>query len=104
MLFYCTTPKIGMDASGLLPGFQGIAVQDCWKSYWSYPSVTHAICCAHLLRELTGISESHPKQEWSSQMKRLLLRMKTVRDNAAASSRESLSYYYLHSFDTEYEL
>jgi transposase len=52
---------IGMNASGVLPNFQRIAVHDCWKSYWSYGAVTHAICCAHLLRELTGVSENHPE-------------------------------------------
>lgn len=94
---------IGMDSSGVLPDFQGIAVHDCWKSYWSYTAVTHAICCAHLLRELTGVSENHPEQMWSDKMKKLLLRMKHVRDKAVGSQNKTLSYYYLHSFDTEYD-
>jgi transposase len=93
---------IGMNASGVLPDFQGIAVHDCWKSYWSYGAVTHAICCAHLLRELTGITENHPEQAWADKMKKLLLRMKNVRDTAVASNKENLSYYYLHGFDTKY--
>ncbi len=93
----------GMDASGILPDFHGIAVHDCWKSYWSYPNVTHAICCAHLLRELTGVCENHPDQPWADKMKKLLLRMKEVRDTAVETGKENLSYYYLHGFDTEYE-
>ena len=93
---------IGMNASGVLPHYQGIAVHDCWKSYWSYEAVTHAICCAHLLRELIGVSENHPAQSWADQMKQLLLRMKKVRDTAVDSGKENLSYYYLHGFDTEY--
>jgi transposase len=95
--------KAGMDASGVLPEFQGIAVHDCWKSYWSYTAVTHAICCAHLLRELTGVSENHPEQAWADKMKKLLLHMKKVRDTAVDSDKENLSYYYLHGFDTEYD-
>lgn len=94
---------IGMDASGVLPYFQGIAVHDCWKSYWSYNAVTHAICCAHLLRELTGVSDNHPKQYWAEKMKKLLLRMKKVKDKAVDSGKESLSYYYLHGFNAEYD-
>lgn len=33
----------------------------CWGSYWKYQDVTHAICCAHLLRELNGVIENHPE-------------------------------------------
>jgi len=93
---------VGMNASGILPGFHGIAVHDCWKSYWSY-DVTHAICCAHLLRELTGVSENHPEQAWADKMKKLLLHMKKARDTAVDSDKKNLSYYYLHGFDTEYD-
>lgn len=94
---------IGMDASGVLPNFQGIAVHDCWKSYWSYEAVTHAICCAHLLRELTGVFENNPEQIWADTMKKLLLRMKKVKAEAVVSGKENLSYYYLHGFDIEYD-
>ncbi|MBE3101029.1 MAG: transposase, partial [Firmicutes bacterium] len=94
---------IGMNSSGVLPDFQGIAVHDCWKSYWSYEAVTHAICCAHLLRELTGVSENHPEQLWADKMKKLLLCMKKVRDTAVDSGKKNLSYYYLNGFYTEYD-
>ncbi len=93
----------GMDSSGILPEFNGIAVHDCWKSYWSYTTITHAICCAHLLRELTGVFENHPEQSWADKMKQLLLRMKKARDKAVASGKGCLSYYYLHNFDMEYD-
>lgn len=33
-----------------------------YKAYWGYKDATHAICCAHLLRELTGIFENHPAE------------------------------------------
>lgn len=46
--------KLGMEEGAVLSAFHGIAVHDCWASYWSYGSA-HAICCAHLLRELNGI-------------------------------------------------
>ena len=94
---------IGMEASGVLPNFHGIAVHDCWKSYWSYNVAAHAICCAHLLRELTGILENHPEHLWADKMKKLLLRMKEVRDKSVDSGKENLSYYHLHGFDKEYE-
>lgn len=94
--------QIGMDECNVLPHFKGIAVHDCWKSYWKYSSIQHAVCCAHLLRELTGIFENYPEQPWAKQMIELLLRMKKVRDKAADSGKECLSYYHLHGFNLEY--
>jgi len=52
------------DETGVFPYFSGIAVHDCWKPYWRYGGIRHAVCCAHLLRELAGVMESHPDQTW----------------------------------------
>jgi transposase len=49
----------GTEANDVLPKFHGIATHNCWKSYWNYDT-THTVCCAHLLRELTGIEENNP--------------------------------------------
>ena len=43
--------RVAMDAAGVLPGFGGVAVHEGWSPYWSYDAV-HALCGAHLLREL----------------------------------------------------
>lgn len=85
-----------MDEYNVMLYFNGIAIHDCWKSYWKYSGVRHAVYCAHLLGELIGIIKSYPPQIWAKQMIELLLRMKKVRDN------ESLSYYHLHGFEVEY--
>ena len=74
--------QIGMDAAKVLPHFQGITVHDCWGSYWKYQDVTHAICCAHLLRELNGVIENHPEQTWAPKFKELLLRSTVARKKA----------------------
>ncbi|MDF2544342.1 MAG: transposase [Herbinix sp.] len=95
--------KEGMDETGVLPFFTGIAVHDCWKAYWKYEGIMHAICCAYLLRELNGVMENHSEQSWAEKMKNLLLRMKKIRDKAVSAGKEELSYYYLHSFDKEYD-
>ena len=93
----------GMEQCGVLTEFQGIAVHDCWASYWNYPDIRHAVCCAHLLRELTGISENHPGQAWAPAFINLLLEMKKAKEKAAGAGKESLSYYYCHKFDKKYE-
>ena len=95
--------QIGMDAANVLPHFQGITVHDCWGSYWKYQNVTHAICCAHLLRELNGVIENHPEQTWASKFKELLLSMKKVRDKALPDAKDEVSYYHRHKFDKEYD-
>ena len=95
--------QIGMDAANVLPHFQGITVHDCWGSYWKYQNVTHAICCAHLLRELNGVIENHPEQTWALKFKELLLSMKKVRDKALLDAKDEVSYYHRHKFDKEYD-
>ena len=93
----------GMEQCGVLPEFKGIAMHDCWASYWNYPDIQHAVCCAHLLRELTGIDENHPGQKWASAFKDLLLEMKKVKDNAVEKGKDFLSYYHYHKFDKKYD-
>ena len=95
--------RIGMDEAGVLPHARGIIVHDCWGSYWQYPDVTHAICCAHLLRELHGVIENHPEQTWAPKFRRLLLDMKKSRDEAVQEHRDELSSQQLSKFDTEYD-
>ena len=95
--------QIGMDAADVLPHARGIIVHDCWGSYWKYQDVKHAICCAHLLRELNGVIENHPEQTWASRFKKLLLNMKKVRDKALISDKDEVSYYHRHKFDMEYD-
>jgi transposase len=63
-------PKRGvaaMDAAGVLPGFQGVAVHDGWSPYWRYQGATHALCAAHLLRELEAAAEL-PGQGWAAEL------------------------------------
>jgi transposase len=62
--------KQGMDAAGVLPAFTGIACHDVWKPYDSYDSVAgHALCGAHLLRELIAVTETGTADDviWAQQ-------------------------------------
>ena len=40
----------------VLPFFKGVLVSDGWKPYWSVAGVEHALCCAHLLRDLASLN------------------------------------------------
>ena len=71
----CLHPKRGceaIEAIGILPRYGGVAVHDCWASYLSYAHCDHALCGAHLLRELAFIVDAH-HYAWAKRMKRLLL-------------------------------
>lgn len=60
-----------MEAFGILPGFQGIAVHDGWMPYRHY-GCTHGLCNAHHLRELIFLHETLPGQSWPQQLMDLL--------------------------------
>ncbi|MGH9394154.1 MAG: IS66 family transposase [Terriglobales bacterium] len=49
---------------GILPGFTGIVVHDALSVYDDYPQATHALCGAHIARELTAAAQAHPEQPW----------------------------------------
>ncbi|HEX8148489.1 MAG TPA: IS66 family transposase [Pyrinomonadaceae bacterium] len=45
--------KAAIDEIDILPAYRGTCVHDGWLSYTHYPGCRHALCGAHLLRELT---------------------------------------------------
>jgi len=73
--FHAKRGQEAIESMGILPSFKGIAVHDEWQPYFKYQQGLHAVCNAHLLRELTFIHE-HEKEEWAKQMKELLIRAK----------------------------
>ena len=79
-----------MEAIGILPGFTGTAVHDFLKSYYHYPQCRHALCNAHLLRDLRGLIENY-RQSWPEQMIDLLLEIKqTVEDDLGILTQDQL--------------
>jgi hypothetical protein len=53
-----------MNPAGVLPWFTGIAVHDPWAPYDTYTQLTHALCNAHLLRELQAVAELASEDGW----------------------------------------
>lgn len=64
--------RVAVADFGVLPEFTGTVMRDALAVYDSYPA-THALCGAHLLRELTAISDTDPELIWPVQARQALL-------------------------------
>jgi transposase len=67
-----------MDSFAILTEFMGRLVHDCWQSYLELPCL-HALCLAHILRELIFIHEECD-QAWAKALGDLLLDMNSKRE------------------------
>ncbi len=87
------------DEKSVLPKFKGVAVYDCWGSYFWFSEMKHAICNAHILRELNGIIENK-QTKWAIKMKELLLEMYRESDFGKGIIEENgtQSYCRIQSF------
>jgi transposase len=86
---YGVHPKRGrraIAALGILPAFTGTAVHDAYPSYLGYPGCAHALCNAHVLRELIFLHEQH-HQAWADELATLLVTAKDVADAGRAAGR-----------------
>jgi len=85
-----------MNAAGILPKFKGVMVHDLWKPYYTY-DCQHALCNAHLLRDLTWSLEEDD-QAWAGDMSKLLLSLNKQTKEAGGTlttqqHQEALSEY-----------
>ena len=58
----------------ILDKITGWLVHDCWSSYFSFNKLKHAICGAHILRELEGLIENG-QSKWAKVFKIFLMRV-----------------------------
>jgi transposase len=80
--------KKAWEANGSLAEFRGVSVHDCWASFFRY-GCQHALCLAHLLRELTFVAEALGRW-WAARLKRLLQEMKHATDQAREQGQAAL--------------
>ena len=101
LTFYAPHAKRGraaLDDIDLLPSFEGTAVHDAYASYHRY-GCRHALCNAHLLRELTFLEERH-NQAWAKELAALLVEIKVSRESAAG---RLLSLALQNNFSARYD-
>ena len=93
--------KKGMESAGVVPFFKGIGVHDCWSAYFSY-EFTSALCCAHLLRELTAVVEVY-NQNWAGDFINLLLNMKDEKQRLLSKGKNSATKKKLDKYSKMYD-
>lgn len=92
--------KEAIDDINILPNFTGTAVHDCWRTYHKY-SCDHALCNAHILRELNAISELE-KQKWAEPLKNLLIEIKKEVDLTIGTAN-ALTLDKIEAFEKRYD-
>jgi transposase len=103
--WFTVHPKRGveaMDAAGVLPGFTGVAVHDGWAPYRRYEGATHALCVAHLLRELDEAA-AEPGQGWAGEMAEWLSMACGQAATARAGGADRLDAAVLQGLQGRYE-
>jgi transposase len=58
----------------LLDKLTGWLVHDCWGSYFNFKELRHALCGAHILRELEGLIENE-QSKWARVFKTFLMHL-----------------------------
>jgi transposase len=62
-----------LSAKSVIKDFKNWAVHDCWVSYFDFSDCSHALCNAHLMRELQARIEN--KTQWAMLMQNLLIEL-----------------------------
>ena len=96
LTLYQAHPKRGseaIEANGVIPAFKGVLVHDCWGPYFRYGG-EHALCGAHLLRELLGVCENEG-HGWAYELSVLLEMMSktTAARDATPLSPELVDWF-----------
>ena len=66
--------RVAVNQFGIMPAYTGTAVHDALSVYDCYPA-RHALCNAHLVRELTAAEQAHPDQHWPVQARTALVEL-----------------------------
>jgi transposase len=103
--FYGIHAKRGaeaMNAFGILPNFNGVAVHDHWDSYFTFNQCLHALCNSHILRELKFLSEVMG-EVWAKEMRKLLTKINKKVEKERKKGKTELTYTIKFGFLKRYE-
>jgi transposase len=95
--------KDAMLAAGVLPALspQAVLVTDFWSPYWDF-DVVHAVCGAHLGRELVAAAEVPGQDWWASGVDRLLIEINRTVAAARETAADALAAELLATYRRRY--
>jgi transposase len=86
--------KIALESDkSILDKIKGWLVHDCWGSYFNFTKINHAICGAHILRELEGLTESG-QGKWAKVFKAFLMSVYEMPFEERAKRRQLIKSRY----------
>ncbi len=80
-----------IEKMGVLDRFEGVVVHDAWNTYFQLPG-QHALCNAHLLRELRYLHE-HLKQSWAGELRTELQGVYHQRKTGTLTQTQKEAFY-----------
>jgi transposase len=92
-----------MHAAGVLPalGSDTVLVTDFWSPYWAF-DVVHAVCGAHVGRELVAAAEVAGQAGWADGLDRLLREINRTATAARAAGADALAAELLAAYRRRY--
>jgi len=97
-----TRGKAAPDEAGVLPDYGGVMVHDRLAMYFKYERADHAICLAHVIRELASVGVGW-SQGWANDMAALVAEMNDAAHLARANGATALSPRVLKDFLARYD-
>jgi transposase len=106
LTLYTVSARRGVEAmreAGVLPALarDAVLVHDFWGPYWSF-DVVHAVCGAHLLRELTAAADLDGQAGWAGGLDRLLCESNRTVTAARDAGADALSPQLLATYRRRY--
>lgn len=78
----------------ILDKVTGWLVHDCWSSYFNFKKLKHAICGAHILRELEGLIENG-QSKWAKVFKAFLISVYEMPFDERIKRRQHIESRYI---------
>ncbi len=92
-----------IEKDGLLINAFGTLVHDCWSPYFKLDNLVHAICLAHIQRELRGAAvREKANAEYFERFEKLLLEMWKAKLDAVEAGLEKLEEEKITQFRLRY--
>jgi hypothetical protein len=96
--------KGAVERVGVLLGYRGTCVHDAHTAYTAFTTSRHALCGAHLLRELNYFAEaSEEHKQWAVPIKELLLEMKQAVEEERAAGARQMAAQRVRSFGERFD-